>query len=102
ALGSRKGLESLVGDRLSAFYREPVRSGRHPCLGALYSSELTGEVPGPVRVVLVLVEGFRSSVARLVDDRLRLVAAQVSNRLLDARPLACQQFASAIRFHGGE
>src|SRR6185312_15687584 len=58
ALGSRKGLESLVGDRLSAFYREPVRSGRHPCLGALYSSELVGEVPGAVRVVLVLVEGF--------------------------------------------
>ena len=56
ALRGRDGLEALVGDRLAALDREPVRARGEPLLGTLERRELRLEVLRAAGVELVLIE----------------------------------------------
>src|SRR3954451_20142530 len=98
ALGGRERLEAPVRDRVAALHGEPVRAVDKPCLGALEGRDLVPEVPGAARVELLLVEGLRAPLSKLVLVA-GLVAPELGDRLLDPVALAREQPAGVFRLH---
>jgi len=99
-LGGRQRLEALVGDRLAALDREPVRSGRKAGLGPLEGRKLLAEIVLQAFGELVLLEvGAEVRRVELVRFLAVVLVLEPAERPFDALALGLEELTCPVGVH---